>query len=284
MSRLSLIKGGSGLISQYGADTANITSILALTGNGWGTWGDWVEITPALPFDVTRIDLSTWPDSNSYGSAVFEIGVGIAGAESPLPSTKVYQCRDDAGAAGTWHTLYVPIKKGSRVAIRVSTNNDNTVPPMFAQVFLANELGAPTLMYEQVHTGTNDANTSSYKFTLTPDSVAGVKGGAVEITPSAPFNVREIIIQSAASSGNGDARKRHLLDIMTGAAGVETVYIGDIVSDYVGIWRLWWSQDAMRIPVSISRGTRIAARVAADAATIAATYPDLKIAVRLVGD
>lgn len=109
----------------------------------------------------------------------------------------------------------------------------------------------PTLPYCYNPSG----GASNYSVSVTAPSAYNTKGDWAEIVSSLPFTAGLMLVNINAVS----YQKQRLIDIGIGAAGSESVLIGNLLYNHTG--NAYYGADAQYIiPITIASGTRVAVR------------------------
>lgn len=240
-----------------GANTAVTVAHTTLTepqtvtsGGSANTYGSWVELASAAPFDVDQmlVQLGRGSLSTSYA---LDLGIGASGSEVVIAE----KLRVSVGATFGDSALFVlPLRvpAGERLAVRCMSSGSSKTSSM-QLTLLAGEFGGRAGGMSRVETiGGSDS---------TGEEVAcanGSKGSWVQMVAASAFRYRQLLVASTIPGTRSlTSSYRSAFDIGVGAAASEQVVFQDLFgSSYTVMAPPWYGP----LPVDIPAGSRVAVR------------------------
>lgn len=219
------------------------------------TKGSYTEIVSATPYASGRLVLVPIFATTSPRWIMVDLATGGAGAETVIVQN-IPLSAAAGGHVGWYLPIDVDIPAGTRLAARCQTATGGVV--MYLQVFLEDRaLGS---VANPVTYGAVTASTRGTQ--IDPGGTINTKGSYVQLTASTTADIDALAVligEGNAESQTYSAYTDWKIDVATGAAGAETVVIADLWS----VAQPTVNQPlpgAIRVPVTIAAGTRLAVR------------------------
>jgi hypothetical protein len=229
---------------------SNITTISCSTAH---TKGSWTEMLASLSANTKEIVISMLYSNAGSTAFLFDIGIGGAGAETPIINNVIYAPSPDLSV------LVMPIPIGIAAGSRISARCQASVTAA-RSLTLAIEFISGTSSAVVTTIGADTANTKGV--TIDPGASAGTKGSYSELTASLGVNAQVVNVAVSGKANTAPVGATFELDIATGAGGAEAVQIPDIpfISLAPGAPIGTWQPVTWPFNLAIPSGTRIAAR------------------------
>jgi hypothetical protein len=234
--------------------TANEDKSVAPSGSA-NTKGSYVEFFAALPFSVMGFTMEC--RSNNAGYALFDIAIGAAGSEVVI----VPNFSDSYGlSARTRRSIFIPVSipKGTRVALRTQCSSGGAALSFKMRAHAAGFNGVGVV--SQWFAWGADTSNSRPGPSVTAGGSANTKGSWVQLVAATEITTKWLAVAMSIAASPRDFST----DIGIGAGGSEVVLIPSI--SFAG-------EDLGQIlgpfPVTIPKGTRIAARTQCEIASSA---------------
>jgi hypothetical protein len=231
------------------ASTSRGTAVTTSVNN---TKGDWVELEDSTTADAHALVLIV-SCRDAVTDCLIDIGTGAASSEAVLIANIF------ARAVGFHNQIFyfpVAIASGTRVAIRYQAGNAaatvNTI-----MYLLNNTTDVP--LTECTPTTYGAVTADSGGTAIDPGAVAHTKGSYTEIEDSTTDDIDWLYVIVGRTDG-GISNTDWLIDIATGAAASESIVIPDIWAFAHATTDVHDPYAFGPFPVSISSGTRLAAR------------------------
>jgi len=244
--------------SLVGASSAGVSVTPSGTAN---TKGAYVTLIAACPMDSCWVNISVFRPGT--GSFLFDVAIGAAGAERVILSNILIQrfIANDSTMALFLFPLH--ISRGQRLSARCqsATASDSAIQ-MSLQLFE----GSFTQITGYAGCDGIGAVTGTSRGTLITSGGANTKGSYTQLVALAANDYSSFHI-SFDNQGTTSADRDCLLDIAVGSAGQEKIIIPDIGFHFESASASIYPATQGPYFVPVPRGSRIAARLQASAAT-----------------
>lgn len=236
----ALLHGSDPYGPSFGASTNN-------------TKGSYIELEDSTAFDVDEA-LGVLLRLTADRRTLVDFAVGAAASESVILANLYATTGNDAGAsAGVPYRVRVSIPASSRVAVRAQFNSV-TGTSIHAVLYVIEGDGSG--VSSPVTYGANTSATSGVS--VDPGALADTKGAYAEIT-SATSQEHTRWAYGVARHNLFPTFGSWRMDIATGAAGNETVIVGDILLQQADIGDVILP-GSQYFDVTVASGTRVAVR------------------------
>ena len=236
------------------------TKGVALPGGATDVKGAWVELKTSTPRDYAGILVEPqWGHVNRQH--LIDVGIGAAGSEVVIVPDVYTSALTTATKAMKCVFFPIAIKAGSRVAMRQATNSFAGATLLVglhgvAQSFLGFVGGAKVIAMGAVVF--NSKGTP-----VDPGAVADTKGVWVELAASVGSDLATITMIWSTNVNTIPSNARFAYDLAIGASGSEQIIIPDGLVTSGGGGRNVFPA-SLTIPVTVKKGSRIAARLQSD--------------------
>lgn len=218
--------------------------------NTKGAYGDYFASTP---YDSSRIHLQVCSCSAGRRAFLIDIATGAAGAETVVIANMAI-ISDSDFLIGGMVAIDVDIPAGTRLSGRAQSLT--ATQNITCNIYLENRPLRGIANPVQYGTFTNSRGT-----VIDPGATIATKGAYTQITASTTVRIDELIfwITSSIDGNTFSAYTDWRIDVATGAAGVETIVIADILVQ-ANLNADALRPPVIRLPIPIPIGTRIAIR------------------------
>jgi hypothetical protein len=220
------------------------------------TKGAYTQVTAATTFDSSRLVVLTASAGLAGLSVLLDVATGGAGSETVVISN--ISCVSDSDfCTGLVMPVDVDIPTGTRLAVRIQTNNGSATT---MNVQLAQDNRALGSLTAPVTYGTSTANSRGTQ--VDPGGTINTKGAYAQLTASTTARIDALLLSIFFDTSTTTAVPSFTqwsVDVATGAAGSEVVVLADllIVANSAADQT---RPQAMRLPITIAAGTRLAVR------------------------
>lgn len=234
----------------------------------------WTQITAATPFDVSNLLLQlTMATSN--GSALFDLGIGPAGAEVVLVAN-IPGRRISSANHAMQMLLPLSIPAGARIAVRYQ-QTAATINCTAAAVLMAATWNAAGSCSRVATYGALPA--SSTGTVVDPGGTANTKGAWVELAGASEFDAVWLMLAATAAGTASTTGVNFLVDVAIGPAGAEQVVVPDLPVYIATVVES--SAFRVLLPVSIPAGSRVSVRMQAPTTTTPGR--EREVVIHLIG-
>lgn len=249
--------------TDQGTDTANSIGT-ALTGGTSNTKGSYTQLIASSAVDACWIMVCLKETGNATNRCAVDIAIGAAGSEKVIISNVLVEGSTN-GFNGTNCLFPCQIKAGSRISARAQNQSATADGPNVSVILFDGAMS-----HAEGTAGVDDigfVSGSTAGTLITASASANAKGSYAQLNASTSRDYLGFIIRISVAT-SGTPADRALLDIAIGASGSEIVIVPNIpiscaAGGSSGIQSIFMGPFFVPIPA----GTRIAARIQADAAS-----------------
>lgn len=242
----------------YGVQSAASAGAAVATSASANTKGSWVEIITTTPYDAAGIFVTFYADSINPRDYLLDIGIGGSGSEVVLVPNIAYSL---IGSVRQTCSLFIPvaIAAGQRVSMRAQSSTGSQT--LLAQIVLIGATLKSTELYQVAQSlGSNTADSGGTS--IDPGASTNTKGAYSELSAATSNKIDWVCILLGGQANSDRTTARWLFDVAIGGAGSEQVILADMqfschsTPDAIVGW--------YQLPLSIPRGSRVAARAQCD--------------------
>jgi hypothetical protein len=234
------------------------TRYVTLTANASAnTKGAWAQIISSLPFDVSGLIVFR-AGHDTAADYLQDLAIGGAGSEQVIVENALISRTGNCWRYNSWQEIPIYIPSGTRIAARCQSSTGGAKVNVTLGLLPMGSFGRAVMLAGCDTYGANTGDSGGTS--LDPGGTIHTKGSWVQLSAGITRDCRAVSLSTGAQRNTARTNTNWLIDLGVGGAGSEQILIEDWLTTCHDTNDHITPEVSSIIPVSITAGTRIAAR------------------------